>query len=128
MTLEKQVCSLELAKRLKELGVKQESYFDNADGRTEPWHIFSEEYRQVEKQNSSISVFTVAELGELLPVGFRSFSRWGKKDDKDVLVWRCESPTEHAIDQWPIEADTEANVRAKYLAKLIESGAYMRKD
>jgi hypothetical protein len=37
MELEKQVCSLELAKRLKELGVEQQSYFVwvEANGHTE---------------------------------------------------------------------------------------------
>jgi hypothetical protein len=127
MRLEQQVCSLEIAKRLEKLGVEQKSYLW--------WSQYglvgtlSAQWEVTERTDESrYSAFTVAELGELLPVGFRSFSRWGKKNDKDVLVWRCESPTEHIIDQWPIEADTEANVRAKYLAKLIESGAYMRKD
>ena len=32
ISLEKQVCNLELAKRLKELGVKQERYFDWYEG------------------------------------------------------------------------------------------------
>jgi hypothetical protein len=40
MKLENQVCSLDLAKRLKELGVKQDSYFkwEQWPG-NHPWHI-----------------------------------------------------------------------------------------
>ena len=63
MKLEEQVCSLELAKKLKELGVKQESYFwyyelygDNA------WSL-----GPLNKSgNHTLSAFTVAELGEML--------------------------------------------------------------
>ena len=81
MELEKQVCSLELAKRLKELGVKQESAFywenvqksnwvlsphsvmmesvyDGEDG----WPILSEALHR----ENAYSAFTVAELGEML--------------------------------------------------------------
>ena len=95
MKLEQQVCSLELAKKLKELGVKQESLFhwylkpyDN--GLDEYWEIWqldfcyipggffgksSDEEDCVENENLSeyvadseqYSAFTVAELGEMLP-------------------------------------------------------------
>lgn len=64
MKLEDQVCSLELAKRLKELGVKQESLFY--------WFTNQLVYRcdlsKWEKCKKYIfSAFTVGELGEMLP-------------------------------------------------------------
>lgn len=66
MNLEKQVCSLELAKELKELGVKQESYA--------VWHskhiwLAPEKSLGVGTWNKEdiVSAFTVAELGEMLP-------------------------------------------------------------
>jgi hypothetical protein len=97
MNLESQVVSLDLAKKLKELGVKQESYF-----RWELWYqtsekfnkgvslgkegIFGEDYHIVQSPNgyttadvkwnqndltklteTSYSAYTVAELGEMLP-------------------------------------------------------------
>jgi hypothetical protein len=52
MKLKDQLVSLDLAKRLKELGVKQESYFYFGDC------IISQEH---------YSAFSVAELGEMLP-------------------------------------------------------------
>lgn len=69
MTLEQQVCSLKLAKRLKELGVKQESIFywndkgqmmadfNWSDVENEDWETMKLDW---------YSAFTVAELGELL--------------------------------------------------------------
>lgn len=65
MKIKDQVCSLELAKRLKELGVKQESHFW--------WHKDEPEddYELSDYGGSSgwrhYSAFTVAELGALLP-------------------------------------------------------------
>lgn len=69
MKLEDQVCSLELSKRLKILGVRQESFaywykphscwqlrIDRSDLGTD-W-----------ENNKIVSAFTVAELGEMLPV------------------------------------------------------------
>src|SRR5437868_5642219 len=75
MKLEDQVTNLELSKRLKELGVKQESLFwwefyisgdpelkrageqECIEGESEPWY----------PSKDCISAFTVAELGEMLP-------------------------------------------------------------
>lgn len=73
--LEQQVVSLELAKRLKELNVKQESYFYwNTDkafiGEDNMYVVQKKDCRSV-KDGYSIdeySAFTVAELGEMLPV------------------------------------------------------------
>ena len=63
--LENQVCSLPLAQRLKELRVKQESYFVWAKlaERPEKWRIQVKD-RQYEDE---FSAFTVAELGGMLP-------------------------------------------------------------
>lgn len=63
MNLSDQVCSLELAKRLKELDVKQNSYFY--------WYLLNEEW-EIEmdayglKELDKISAFKVAELGDSL--------------------------------------------------------------
>lgn len=69
MELEKQVCSLELAKKLKELGVKQESLF--------VWDIKRKNlfYTKNNYPDGNIELleqcvaFSVAELGEMFPSG-----------------------------------------------------------
>ena len=110
--LEKQVTSLEPSKRLKELGVKQDSLWH--------WNIYitSKPYLSGGKQfedelatdgtyiQYSVSAFTVAELGEMLPDGYHS----SRMDD----VWYCE-------DVHVTKAETEANARAKMLTWLIEN-------
>ena len=73
MKLEDQVCSLDLAKKLKELGVKQDSLWyrvywerigvDKNLGDEDEWIL-----RQNHGVNrDAVSAYTVAELGELLP-------------------------------------------------------------
>ena len=69
MKIEDQVVSLELSKRLKELGIKQDSYFcwfrllesDFLYTLSERWQIDDEE------RFDEISAFTVAELMDMLP-------------------------------------------------------------
>ena len=67
MKLEQQVTSLEISKRLKELGVKQNALFY--------WHVWDDESAGLQKMETedlgdthgnSVSAFTVAELGEML--------------------------------------------------------------
>lgn len=79
MNIEQQVCTLEQAKRLKELGVKQESNFYYNNGAV--WYLydvtdwgmqtqFYEECLNDERlpeRDDIISAFTVVELLELLP-------------------------------------------------------------
>jgi hypothetical protein len=62
MKIENQVCSLEQAKRLKELGISQDSYFlFGADGQlTEGWSVEGTE-------TEFFAAYTTAELGMLLP-------------------------------------------------------------
>lgn len=109
MKLENQVVSLDLSKRLKELGVKSPSnfYWDEGDGiedRLEysPNHVFLE----------LIPAYTVAELGEMLPTLTTSW--------KSALGnWVCEVPPQ--MNEENIFADTEADARAKMLIYLIEN-------
>jgi hypothetical protein len=80
MNLEQQVCSLELAKRLKELGIKQESLFyyrawENplinhvSESRVtdDYWCLYYHEDKYYKCCDWEIAAFTVAELGEMLP-------------------------------------------------------------
>lgn len=72
MQLQEQVCSLELSKRLKELGVKQESLFVWREVSYEKKYrvslidSYDDSMYEVEGWNIICSSFTVAELGEML--------------------------------------------------------------
>ena len=89
MKLENQVCSLELAKKLKELGVKQDSLFK--------WHSKLDEkgnrvhteivYLPIKQMEQDYSAFTVAELGEMLPNSIDKFVMVIMKMNKGT--WVC---------------------------------------
>jgi hypothetical protein len=115
MNLEQQVCGLDLAKRLKELGVKQESYFAWCDCDVHG------EYRIVDFHAADgerrISAFSAAELGEMLPQNrVRSIFYVGMWF---VELFPPNSPLAPAEQR--MVADTEANARAKMLIYLLES-------
>ena len=140
MELEKQVCSLELAKKLRELGVKQESVFWHwatdveGDGLTW-WTVSEKEPRRGKKvrelstpqhYRGKIAAFTVAELGEMLPAiveykGTRRFpvSR-SKEDATGAREYKCFLDGTSLMDCFFI-ADTEADARAKMLIYLLEN-------
>jgi hypothetical protein len=121
MKLEQQVCSLELAQKLKKLGVKQESLYYWSD-HTIPATLWNEGAINKMADDFSLldSAFTVAELGLLLPYGSKSFvgSTSGEK---------CNWTTEwHGANKDWAEgnmkfADTEADARAKMLCYLLEN-------
>jgi|SRR5690606_23506098 len=130
MNIEQQVVSLELAKRLKELGVKQESLFvwefydDKCYGvKFIPYPILPAEFYAAKLY----SAFTVAELGEMLPFKFEiennssPFYLEIRKYGELFFIQYCDSD-----DPWykPIEVSnsTEANARAEMLIWLIENG------
>lgn len=127
MKLEDQVCGLELAKKLKELGVKQESIFAwaevNQGGNNWKYQVVQSDFQA---DCEYISAFTVAELGEMLPL-------YLKRDANSGLpfsVERCGLQTYKTYDGkgWVVCYDflsrsgrTEANARAKMLIYLLEN-------
>lgn len=119
------VSSLELSKKIKELGVKQDSLFywvKDFDG-CKGWQLFVtgqmcgqlDDHYEFSKEHLSgyefYSAFTVAELGEMLPEGYMT-KREGKR-------WRGAG---FDIADGSIIADTEANARAKMLIYLVDKG------
>lgn len=128
MKLEDQVCSLELAKKLKELGVKQESLFvwiqrKPESANEEPhWYVKQEgNWPAGMKLYDSNSAFTVAELGEMLKgYGYATSQTIPFADENK---WYC-FVYEEDITDWDDFADTEADARAKMLCYLIENGLF----
>ena len=133
MNLEQQVCSLELAKKLKELGVKQESIFWwDLDGETvthsqefdEMPYITGVDPRDrrrrvfVKNANRFISAFTVAELGEMLLEKYGTVRMFGKFRGFHV---RDGSEDGEFIADTGTDANTEADARAKMLIYLLEN-------
>jgi hypothetical protein len=130
MELEKQVCSLELAERLKELGMKQESLFwwvemiyakIDERGHTENtkplWDIVNSEVAAWNDRRPRISAFTVAELGELIPPTLHLNGPYGWVSWKEGAEWKCRAHYYASADQI---AATEADARAKMLIYLLE--------
>ena len=110
MTPESQVCSLELSKRLKELGVPQDSlfYWENTD--LGEWAINSKDSIN-SGEFTAVSAFTVGELGEIIPLVTTSV----KVSEKS---WKC-CITNDGTNGY-FFGSTEANARAKCLIHLIE--------
>ena len=120
MTLEQQVTSLELSRRLKELGVKQESLFW--------WHTHEDpqvpqhtDYVFANWENckwdvafcDKVSAFTVTELGEMLQL---DKCEWLVCSKDPISKEFCMTYMKQIA-----KADTEANARAKMLIYLIEN-------
>lgn len=124
MNLNDQVCSLELAKRLKELGIKQESLFfwSKLSIQTE-YKLELRRHMQTQELiladcTDYISAFTVSELGELLPnkilieanAPFDCFAiyitKFNSVDEKSIITnnyivnYECDSTPAEGIDAW----------------------------
>ncbi len=149
MTLEQQVTSLEISKRLKELGVKQESWWywcKNKDGAfIESWEY---KKRNLTTDIEHLSAFTVAELGEMLPDYTRKLGNLEigscKTDHVDMKpnrggrygsswwnisywTWKNSFTSKHKDlylerdSKHLIQDSTEANARGKMLIYLLEN-------
>ncbi len=138
MELEKQVVNLELSKRLKKLGVKQNSLFYWCE-----WTMDRITLEYVENPDDFVAItggsmdrfsaFTVAELGEMLPRSFDyEVSEFGVRDlifssGRTIIEnngWYVMYNDPHPSNKIPVyaqHADTEANARAKMLIYLLEN-------
>ena len=124
-----QLTNLELSKRLKELGIKQESL----------WYWFKNPHRPRKAPDDWIleqtgskniehySAFTVAELGEILPSIIEInkishtlyFAKFGKSFEVHYRNEDCRNFKECVCEKY-IYTNTEANARAKMLIYLLE--------
>lgn len=136
MELEKQVCSLDLAKRLKELGVGVEKHSEYQSSLfywvpyiRNDWRI---EYADGRLSSPAFySAFTVAELGLLIPKristdeGKSYWPCFGWIIDIDLtsqaFIWWEAEDENNSHEYFAQRADTEADARAKMLIYLLEN-------
>jgi len=129
MKLEQQVTSLELSKKLKELGVKQDSLFYWVDKfplvTIEPiivdvkkfdnyYEGKTEDFARALK-NNIYSAFTVAELGNLMPKEIEDTNSEGLKRLFFFDTWKCNSGFLWRCAYSYYENMNRANTRIEYL-------------
>lgn len=125
MNIEQQVISLDIAKKLKSLGVKQESYFlwiSRMNGDEEVSYVSDEkdwkEFCDGQYGWVKLSAFTVAESGEMLPGHLQSDKYINSKNGwgiywSDMSVRGNKDHTE--------KGDKEADIRGEMLIYLLEN-------
>lgn len=144
MKIENHVTSLELSKRLKELGVKQDSYFNWIRDLKSDFRVYHIIFPEFTKDKEKYSAFTASELGEMLPkkivinkdsqekteyfidISFKS-SKWvidyNHYEYDDVQSFCAEELNlPYNYDFIFFYDENEANCRAKLLIALIEQG------
>ena len=128
MELEKQVVSLELAKKLKEVGYPQEGLFiwkllkRSVDNPEIKYRIFLADHVFSIENGSEVIAPTVAELGEALPKTInKNHLTTCSRSDKGYFVTYGDiiKPEDNQIIT---EAETEADARALMLLKLYKEG------
>lgn len=123
MELQKQVCSLELARKLKKLGVKKESFWSWVESPSVEELFTVARIDQESYRGNFFRAYSVAELGEMLPsykIAYQIKDVQRKDEDEVKNQWVAiylEDET-HATFEYD---DTEANARAKMLIYLIEN-------
>ena len=151
MELESQVTSLDLSKKLNELGIKQDSLFCYQPIKDEMPSIWPRKFNLNEFAHPSnderLAAFTAHELGEILPnrittkenEPFNSFTIIFKKFisvDEDlnrannwIINYECDSTEINGINAWLCRKLTKsiydpnlANAMAKIIIFLIENG------
>lgn len=135
MFLQDEVCSLELAKELKALGVKRESFFywlgDILVFKTQTG-FFTEQGSGMNLHpllERAIPAFTVAELGEMLPEDFESSKIRMEEDvdDQSHIKYICRGPLipseKSGLKSFRLLqcGFTETDARAKMLIYLIKN-------
>lgn len=132
MKLKNQVTSLELSKKLKKLGVKQESYFHHIKS-VDEWEI--ENITMFERMDwewggcrrvkdlEHYSAFTVAELGEMLPSHIMSGIVQRLRLISNGTDFAVSYGTDGVVTQTNclFKDKLEVNARAKMLIYLIEN-------
>lgn len=151
MDISKQVSSLEQAKRLKELGVKRESFFtwqecylnEDENGKTtnhwclfvknifddygaSPVDSFPDWWDEEEcEYGALLHAYTVAELGEMLPKRWEAY--WTESYNLGCGEWRCDLYKRVGDSHSEVElskyGSTEAEARCAMLIHLLETGA-----
>jgi len=121
MKLEDQVCNLELSKKLKNLGVKQESlfYWVLVNPQVNQWELTVKENAKSFLNKDKVSAFTASELGEMLP----NYTEIKKCFPKNITgtFWQVSYIQPKPYLTHFEDDDTEANARAKMLVYLLEN-------
>jgi len=120
--IENHVCLLELAKKLKELGVKQDSEFYWIQFKTFEEIISKEDLEYYPSNINSYSAFLASELGEIMSK--ISVLDRGYQQSIELSIHGCGFlPEDDDFSKNIIfEDDSEPNMRAKMLIYLIEEG------
>ena len=129
MDIEDQVCSLELAQKLKEFGIKQEGFFYyvrcgiNVNTGEEKYSLDILSHNLESIPSYYISAFTVAELGEILPEEYISCKTKGQKlpSIEYKKYWLCYYDPDGCDSDVVQMEETEADARAKVLIYLLEN-------
>lgn len=112
LPLPKQVSSLELSKRLRELGVPQESLFciDSYGD------IYDRKRDRLDECETYYAAFTCSELGEMFPHFWTI--KWQRGGGNFLSV----TNEENGINYHDRDIETEVDARAKMLIFLLENG------
>lgn len=146
MDLQKQVCQLEFAKKIKELGVAQKSlfYYDISPCGDDFVIFCAKNNSEIDRitfvETGNISAFTAADLGEMLPVfidgewyiapgkegkGVKRYKLYLAKSENGEWFIEYQEWSLHKLDSYELlvqrNADTEADARAKMLIYLLEN-------
>lgn len=122
MKLEDQVVSLEIAKELKELGVKQDSLWYWYLNKTKGTCYLSDNFiiSRPDQVERICSAFTVAELGNIM-FDNSLWASYATRFKEKHRKWTGRIGTSVKKRQ-QVYADTEANARGKMLIYLLKEG------